>query len=258
MVSPSGKIEPTEVGMELDMLLLTYQPTPAPDRENAKATGKQLKTKILKRMAQHLRERGRGNYDLIREDPEFASVIGRAAGESGRRKFFRWLERVGKTAPADTTRPHEDREVAEEQAAWAKRVAEEIHAANPHVSPSPAYIAKTGNDGRNRLNFVACAHQIFADIDLLRREALVVDTTAPGGVAVKDTALLDLSIRRAMQMLDTLTRVGSHMMDLDLNEEFYKMIIDIVVQEMPEDQMKATMHRLKDLNDTWATMKPSR
>lgn len=239
------------------MYLLTYQPQSAPDRANANSARKQLKTKILKAMAKHLQEHGRRHYDLLRENPEFASVIGQAAGESGKRKFFRWLEGITVVPATDETRPHEGRQVAEDHAAWAKKVADKIAANGSPVDPSPAYIALTGADGRSKLNIVACAHQIFADIDLLRRAALIKDSASPDGVSVKDAALLDLSIRRAIKMLDTMTGVGHHMSDIDLNERFYSLIVDIVISEIPKDKQKAAMLRLKELNDNWGSMKAS-
>ena len=51
-----------------------------------------LKALTLAAIAAHIQIHGRRNWDLVREDPRFAAVIGKSAGEAGRRKLFRWVQ----------------------------------------------------------------------------------------------------------------------------------------------------------------------
>lgn len=104
-----------------------------------------MQMEIKRVMAMHLREQGDCNWHVVRERPEFAPWIGEASGEAGRRKFFRWKKKLRRPLPADRTRPHDGRELHDEQQAWARAEARAAAQAAGQLIPlSPRHILAAG------------------------------------------------------------------------------------------------------------------
>lgn len=236
------------------MLLLTYQPQPKPSAKPTREDASQRKLEILEAIGEHLRVQGRKDWDLVRERPEFATYVGRQAGEAGRRKFFRWVREVVSATPDDITRPHEARAAAEKHMAWSKSQAAAAEAEHPDIGVPAAYIAKMGVDGRRRIDTEALARQTLEDLGRLRQEAFLKDATAPGGERVKDVALLERSIRMTTKFLDTYERVGERLWTFENNELFLDVVLDIVMRDVPEEKRLATMKRIKKFQDTRAQL----
>lgn len=231
------------------LLLLEYQSSGPSLRKPTPEETSQRKPEILEAIGEHLREFGRKNWDRVRERPDFAPHVGRQAGEAGRRKFFRWVEEVVRVTPSDTTRPHHGRGAAEKHMAWAQASAAQAEAKHQDIEVPAAFIAKLGADGRRRIDTEALARQLLEDIGRQRQAAFVKDPTAPGGERLKDVELLDKSIARATKFLDTYERVGERLWSYENNERFFAVVLDIVMQDVPEDKRKPTMKRIKKLHD---------
>jgi hypothetical protein len=208
-----------------------------------------LKQRILADLGVHIRTYGRTEWDRVRENPAYAHVIGKAAGEAGRRKFWRWVKAVSEPAPADKTRPHEAREVAEEGLAQATRQAREAEKHLP-AAPSPAYIMRSGAKAAKNIDFLASLNQIWADAEWMREQALAGDPEGPEGQRIDDMKTFDASIRRRLEVMDSALKAMREIWDLDFQKRYYDGIKDIIVSELapyPEVQARV-IRRLADLN----------
>jgi hypothetical protein len=166
-----------------------------------------VKAAILPAIAQHIREHGRRNWDLVRERPEFAPWIGEAAGPSGRRKFFRWVEDVAKRLPKDRTRPHEARQANDDQFEWAKAQAQQIaHQQNLPIAVASRHLMAKGAKAVEGYAFLA--RQMangFEDLERVRAAALVDDPNGIGGKSVIDPKLLLKTIQTSTTLVQTTT-----------------------------------------------------
>jgi hypothetical protein len=167
----------------------------------------ELKAAILTAIAEHVRAHGRRQWDLIRERPEFAPLIGREAGVNGKRRFWRWVNAVCEPPPADRTRPHEAREVTADALRSATERARLAAERNLPAAPSPSYLMRAGADASKNLDFLAAVHLIWADAERLREHAMRIDQTAPDGMAISDGKLFDASIRRRVEVMESALRV---------------------------------------------------
>lgn len=209
---------------------------------------------IKSKIGEHLRMHGSKNWNLLREDPAYSDLIGKAAGNSAERKFRRWVEQVKAGPKADRTKPHQSNDAAKEHYAWAEATAEEKARVSGILMP-PAYFAKKGVDGALRIDLMACLKQSFEDIALLRRSALAVDPSNPAEVIVKDARVLDLAIRRTFDAVAWTRDLYSDADQIDKNEEFTHEAIKVIVNEMEPLKCRATLERLRDFNNLRFTAK---
>jgi hypothetical protein len=213
----------------------------------------ELKDRILAEIAAHVRVNGRTRWDLVRERPEFAHVIGKAAGAAGRRKFFRWVDTVcGGVKERDDGRghPHEAGEFAAEVIDDAKARAR-VHA-QKHIpaAPSPAYLARTGAAGDESINFLAVVHELMRDAMKIRTLSVKPDPEAPDGEKITNPHLFGQAFDKRLKLMDSALRVMQEIWDLRYQQQFYEAIEGIIVEEMapfPEVQRRV-IERLAELN----------
>lgn len=209
-----------------------------------------LKLKILADIAAHVEVYGRTNWDELRERPEYAHVIGRAAGDSGKRKFFRWVRSVTEPMPADKTRPHEGRQVADGAMKSAAKRARRASTKNLPAAPSPAYMLRAGARAERRIDELSEAVRIWEDIEAVRQDAIVPDDSVACGFHIRKPSRLMQSIKLRIRAIDTFLRLRAEIYDLNYQERFYEAITDIIVEEAGEypDLQERIIEKLEALN----------
>lgn len=118
------------------------------------------------------------------------------------------------------------------------------------AAPSPNYIAKTGENGLQTLDFVAEIHSLYRDATMLRAFAISTVVDADGvitGEKIKNPAAFDKSIVRRADLLETAIKAVQEVWDLRTMQNFYETIIEEIGVESPECQ-KRIMTRLAELN----------
>lgn len=126
-----------------------------------------------------------------------------------------------------------------------QRIAKQLPAA-----PSPAYIARSGENGLQNLDFVAEIHSLYRDASMLRAYAMKTRTDPETGEQVEvinNPAAFDKSIVRRADLLETAIKAVQEVWDLRTMQNFYETIIAEIGEESPECQRRI-MTRLADLN----------
>jgi hypothetical protein len=206
----------------------------AQPEDDAPSDALQLKAEALAAMAAHLREHGPKDWDKVREQPRFAHLIGRAAGERGRRKFWRWRKSLSAPTPADRTRPHETRMATEPHAAWARARSDEARIRGA-ANPTTAYLMRTGAVGVRKLDlFAVLVQQALDDAERVRHAVLVEDPKAFGGKAVSDPAMLLKANRSQLEVVNTAIRLQREINEVRQGQQFYESLIDILVGELAD------------------------
>lgn len=212
-----------------------------------------LKVKIFAEIVAHVRVYGRARWELIRENPDYARLIGKDLGPAAERKFFRWVDAATKRTAADKLiAPNAAGQAAQTEAlddgAKRARLAAEK---NIPAAPSPAYMAREGAGADRSIDFLAGLHGIWADAQLLREYAMAKDADAPNGEKIKNPMFFEKSIKARLDVMDSGLRVMQEIWDLRYQQRFYDAIVDIIVTELaphPEVQLRV-MRKLKALND---------
>lgn len=215
----------------------------------------ELKPRILAEIAAHARVYGREQWDLLRERPEFAHVIGKEAGAVGKRKFYRWVEAVlGGVRAVDRPQGGGVAPDGGEAAAGviddAKKRALLAAQKNVPAAPSPAYLARSAATGDANVDFLAMLGGIVHDVDKLRAAAVKPDENQPDGEKIINLHVFDRSIGRRLEVMDKALRVMQEIWDLRYQQKFYDAITEIIVEEMapyPEVQERV-IRRLAELN----------
>ena len=222
-----------------------------PDQNTATAQCcPELKQQILAAIAEHIRRYGRHQWDLVREKPQFAAVIGKQAGKSAGRKFFRWADAVSKPTPPDKTRPHEGREVANEAMEVAERRARLVTDQHLPAAPLPGYFLRAGADAERNFDLLTVLNQTCADAERLRDHAMRADEAAPGGAIIVNEKAFDASIRRRLELIETAVSLRREIYDLEHYERFYRTLGIIVTEELagvPEIQERV-LRRLAEFS----------
>jgi hypothetical protein len=211
-----------------------------------------LKDDVLAAIAEHLRQHGSGQWNLVRERPEFAPVIGAQAGEAGRRKFYRWRKKVSEPMPADKTRPHEGRAVAEDALAHATERARTAAEKHLPAAPSPAYFMKMGADAEVKVDLIEAINEIWADLQLIRSHAMEDDGS--GGRRVKSAKQLQDSAKNRLAALETVVRLTKDIYDIEALHRHYRSLSDIIISEVAGDPdvQARVLDRLDELNTAQA------
>ncbi len=195
-----------------------------------------VQMEIKRAMAMHLREQGDCNWRLVREHPDFAPWIGAASGEAGRRKFFRWKKSLRRPLPADRTRPHDGRELNDEQQAWARAAAQAAaDAGNQLITLSPRHIMASGATalaGFPQLG--ARLGRLSDDVERLRRIALVEDPEGYNGWSVVDPELLLKADRAERELIQLQTAFLREYNALFALEAFNHELIALIEAELPD------------------------
>ncbi|MFD3263178.1 hypothetical protein [Phenylobacterium ferrooxidans] len=212
-----------------------------------------LKVKIFAEIVAHVRVYGRARWELIRENPAYAGLVGKDLGPAAERKFFRWVDSATKRSTADVVGTR----MAVEQSAQSASLDDGAKRArlaaekNIPAAPSPAYMAREGAGADRSIDFLAGLHGIWADAQLLREYAMAKDADAPNGEKIKNPMFFEKSIKARLDVMDSGLRVMQEIWDLRYQQRFYDAIVDIIVTELaayPDVQLKV-MRRLKELND---------
>lgn len=211
-----------------------------------------LKDRILAEIAAHLRVYGRARWELIRERPEFSSIIGKPAGKVGERKFFRWVEAVARGPLKQDGGGGVFEGTAAAAAAMDDGRRRALLAAQRNIpaAPSPSYLVRKGPDAEQGINFLAMLGQVIADINKLRSLAIRADDSQPDGEKVINPHIFGQSIDKRLKAMDTALRTMQEIWDLQYQQRFYDEIVAIIVEEMaayPEAQERA-IRRLAELN----------
>jgi hypothetical protein len=211
-----------------------------------------LAPRIAAALGAHLREHGARNWDLVREDPRFATVIGKEAGAAGHRRFWRWRKAVSVPTPADKTRPHEARAAAAEQAAWARSEAAGAAHANLPIEVSPAYLMHTGVSGSQNLGVLATLfNRALEDLERVRAVAMVDDPDGIGGKSATDPHLLLKANKTLLQVINMAMYLQDFVDEAGKQQVFYDAITNTIVTELadvPEAQGRV-IQALADLNN---------
>lgn len=117
------------------------------------------------------------------------------------------------------------------------------------AAPSPNYIARTGEQGLQNLDFVAEIHKLYADAQMLRAYGIKMKPNEDGEMveAIHNPAAFDKSIVRRASLLETAIKAVQEVWDLRTMQAFYQTIIEEIGQESPETQRRI-MERLAALN----------
>ena len=216
--------------------------------------GAELKATILEAIAAHLREHGPKKWDLVREHPDFAHVIGAAAGSAGRRKFFRWRAAVSAVPRIDVTRPHETRAAATAHHAWAVDSIDALDMGEMPVAPTPGYLMRAGAMGLNKLADVgALMNRVLEDAERVREAALEDDDQAIGGKAARDGNLLLKAGRQQLDVANSVLRLHQEMDVLTRQEHFMDGLIYIIWDELGPTHVEIVRRILGRLDDLYKT-----
>lgn len=131
----------------------------------------------------------------------------------------------------------------------APEVAQTIAADLP-AAPSPAYIARSGDEGLRTIDFVAEIQSLYSDAKMLRAYAVKEKADPETGEvreAIANPAAFDKSIARRAGLLETAIRAVQEVWDLQTMQRFYETVIEEIGQESPDCQRRI-MVRLAELN----------
>ena len=172
-----------------------------------------LRRQIDAAILEQLSKPGRLKWDELRERPEFAHMVGKAAGAAGRRKFFNWVKKLRQPIPADRTRPHLGRETAEQSFAqaedWARRTSRDLPA-----PAAPSYRMRVGAKADRKVDLIRELGRLFADAERMREEAMTPDPGKADGWRIGDPKMFEASIRLRLAVTREATDILQDLCDL--------------------------------------------
>lgn len=110
--------------------------------------------------------------------------------------------------------------------------------------PSPAYVARNGEQAIANINFAAELPRLYSDANMLREYSIVIEN---GAERIKNPNTFDRSIERRARILETGIKTLEHIWDLRMMKRFYDAIVEEISKESPECQQRI-MARLAALN----------
>lgn len=126
------------------------------------------------------------------------------------------------------------------------------------AAPSPAFIARHGDEGLRTIDFVAEITSLYMDAKMLRAYSMRKDLDGNPIEVIGNPATFDKSIGRRAQLLETAIHAVQEVWDLRMMQNFYELIIEEIGRESPDCQQRI-MLRLQALNNrhgmTLATMR---
>lgn len=195
------------------------------------------KAQILRAICDHVQVHGRASWSLVRE--KFPEYLAGPEGSAEEKRFFR----LAREAQDFGAAPAEAR-------AEALRKARGSAKRNIPVAPAPATFLATGADAQRGIDIMEMLHITLGDIMLVRRMAM--KTGENGEEAVKNPQLMDSSIKRRLDIVNTFLAVFREVYDLQQMRGFYDEIVSIIIEEIhPLDPAvsERILVRLKELND---------
>lgn len=198
---------------------------------------KEIKAEVMEAIREHMRTHGTKDWHLVRDRwPEFLAGDTKSANH---KRFYR-LQREAREAGAA---PGEVRQDAVRRARAATKK-------NVPAPPSPASMLAGGRSADRGIEIMDLLHTTLSDIMLTRSSAVKVEED--GTEKVKNAQLLDRSIGRRLEVVNTFLNVFREVYDLQQMRSFYDEIVSIIVEEIhPIEPVIAQriMERLKALND---------
>jgi hypothetical protein len=200
-----------------------------------------VRAALRRRIDAHLRTHGSRNYDLLREDPEFAPYIGKRLGAAGEKKLDRLIRDVRATIPAlRSRRPARSGSIGEADVAEA-RVLQAPRAVEV-INVSPAQILSGG----------AMAVVGFRELQLLHEQALpdldraIRDCRNEKG-DLTDGDLLAKLYRERRATVDSMGKLHDTFMGGLSKSALMQRLIERVLAEQPDDPDRARAFRA-DIN----------
>ena len=195
------------------------------------------KAQILRAICDHVQVHGRASWSLVRE--KFPEYLVGPEGSAEEKRFFR----LAREAQDFGAAPAEARAEALKKARGSTK-------RNVPQPPSPATFLATGADAQRGIDIMEMLHITLRDIMLVRQMAMKV--TEDGAEAVKNPQLMDSSIKRRLDIVNTFLAVFREVYDLQQMRGFYDEIVSIIIEEIhPLDPAvsERILLRLKELND---------
>lgn len=204
----------------------------------------QLRARVCNEIVAHNQVYGRTRWNLIRERPEFAHAIGKAAGKSGERKFRRWVQEMTKPVAASDNRPLAIEAAAAEAMDEATKRAQLAVFKNVPAPPSPAIMLRDGRGADQRINLFGELLAIREDVFALRNSAIDGD----GGI--QDAKIFERAISRHLDVVCTYLRTQQEVYDLAYQQRFYDLIVEVIVEDCADDpaRQKRITGKLEALN----------
>jgi hypothetical protein len=119
-------------------------------------------------------------------------------------------------------------------------------------APSPAVVAEMPAETRDRVfDFMAYFHGVVRDAEMMRDKAVRKETDPDTGEVrqvLANPMLMDNSIRRRLQIMDTYLQSMDQLYNLERIQELYKLVIEEVGKADPAVQQQI-MVRLRELNN---------
>lgn len=167
-----------------------------------------------------------------------------------RATFFRYVKEVREAMEAAAAgRPGADIK------AMQKRIRAQVQApeqaqrrlkAQLPATPSPAVLMGLGSGASDVFNFMACFHQLMGDSHMMRSKA--VKTGADGVEQLANPMLMDRSIARRLELMETWLKSQDMIWNIEKMQELYHLIIEEVGKVDPETQ-QAILSRIRTLNN---------
>lgn len=118
--------------------------------------------------------------------------------------------------------------------------------ANLPVAPSPAALVDMGDGITEVFNFMAHFNRLLKDADMLRTAAIRV--AEDGTERMHNPVLLDKSISRRMELIETWLRSQNMIWNLEAIQQLYQAVIEEVGKADPTVQ-QAILARVRNLNN---------
>ncbi len=118
--------------------------------------------------------------------------------------------------------------------------------ANLPVAPSPAVLVGIGPAASDVFDFMASFNDIVADVKMLRDAS--VTPNGEGGYKLKNPMLMDKSVGRRIELIDTWVKTQDLVWNLERMQELYRVVIEEVGKADPETQ-QAILARIRTLHN---------
>lgn len=127
-----------------------------------------------------------------------------------------------------------------------KRLTERVKVHLP-TAPSPSVVADMDAEQRARtFDFMRYFHAVVRDADMMRNKSVRVNDD--GTEALANPMLMDLSIRRRLQVMETYMQSMEQLYNLERIQELYRLVID-EVGKADAGVQRAILARLRELNN---------
>ena len=115
------------------------------------------------------------------------------------------------------------------------------------TAPSPAVVADMAPGDRARtFDFMGYFHGVVKDAEMMRAKSVRRDDA--GQEVLSNPVLMDLSIRRRLQIMETYMQSMEQLYNLEKIQELYRMVVEEVGKADPATQ-QAILARLRVLNN---------